>query len=112
MPVSYDGNSILECQVTFNYDRYYFGPINSLDRRVFNSSYNPAPTPPTPGNNPVKLGKTDITLDGTESDSAVMRKVYKQDETNNDVSNTSGDNDIVLDGSESDSEVMKKAVSN
>ena len=111
MPVSYDGNSILECQVTFNYDRYYFGPINSLDRRVFNSSYKPAPTPPTPGNNPVKLGKTDITLDGTESDSAVMRKVYKQDETNNDVSNTSGDNDIVLDGSESDSEVMKKAVS-
>ena len=41
-----------------------------------------------------------------------MRKVYKQDETNKDVSNTSGDNDIFLDGSESDSEVMKKAVSN
>ena len=40
-----------------------------------------------------------------------MRKVYKQDETNIDVSNTSGDTDIVLDGSESDSEVMKKAVS-
>lgn len=33
MPVQYDGNSVLECQVTFAYDRYYFGKIASLDRR-------------------------------------------------------------------------------
>ncbi len=30
MPVSYDGNRVLECQVTFAFDRYFFGKINSL----------------------------------------------------------------------------------
>ena len=30
MPVSYDGNRVLECQVTFTFDRYFFGKINSL----------------------------------------------------------------------------------
>lgn len=33
MPVQYDGNSVLECQVTFAFDRYYFGKITSMDRR-------------------------------------------------------------------------------
>ena len=54
MPVSYDGNSVLECQVTFSYDRYFFGPMQSLDRRVFNSAYKQINTGPMPGNNPAK----------------------------------------------------------
>ena len=39
MPVAYDGNQVLECQVTFAYDRYYFGKISSLDRRNYNKNY-------------------------------------------------------------------------
>lgn len=31
MPVSYDGSRLLECQVTFAYDRYYFGRISGLN---------------------------------------------------------------------------------
>ena len=54
MPVSYDGNSVLECQVTFSYDRYFFGPMQSLDRRVFNSAYKQINTGPMPGNDPAK----------------------------------------------------------
>ena len=54
MPVSYDGNSVLECQVTFSYDRYFFGPMQSLDRRVFNSAYTQINTGPMPGNDPAK----------------------------------------------------------
>ncbi len=54
MPVSYDGNSVLECQVTFSYDRYHFGPIQSLDRRVFNSAYKQIKTGPMAGNDPAK----------------------------------------------------------
>tara|TARA_B100001250_G_scaffold46852_1_gene36695 strand:- start:229 stop:1074 length:846 start_codon:yes stop_codon:yes gene_type:complete len=54
MPVSYDGNNILECQVTFAYDRYFFGPMRSLDRRVFNSAYKQINTGPMPGNDPAK----------------------------------------------------------
>ena len=58
MPVQYDGNSVLECQVTFAYDRYYFGKIASLDRRkpdstishAAESDVNPLNTKP-----PVKL---------------------------------------------------------
>ena len=30
MPVSYDGANVLELQVTFAYDRYFFGKLNSL----------------------------------------------------------------------------------
>ena len=30
MPVSYAGNRVLECQVTFTFDRYFFGKIGSL----------------------------------------------------------------------------------
>ena len=30
MPVSYAGNRVLECQVTFAYDRYFFGKLSSL----------------------------------------------------------------------------------
>ena len=30
MPVSYDGNRVMECQVTFAYDRYFFGKLSSL----------------------------------------------------------------------------------
>ncbi len=33
MPVSYDGNRVLECTVTFAYDRYFFGAIDSRSRR-------------------------------------------------------------------------------
>ena len=58
MPVAYDGNQVLECQVTFTYDRYYFGPINSLDRRVFNSAYKPVDTGTSVGNDPVKSNDT------------------------------------------------------
>lgn len=54
MPVSYDGNSVLECQVTFAYDRYFFGPMRSLDRRVFNSAYKQINTGPMIGNDPAK----------------------------------------------------------
>ena len=54
MPVSYDGNSVLECQVTFSYDRYFFGPLQSLDRRVFNSAYKQINTGPMIGNDPAK----------------------------------------------------------
>ncbi len=31
MPVSYDGANVLELQVTFAYDRYYFGKLTSLN---------------------------------------------------------------------------------
>jgi len=57
MPVSYDGNSVLECQVTFTYDRYYFGKIGSLDRRVFNSAYKPVDTGTSVGNAPEKMNE-------------------------------------------------------
>ena len=39
MPVAYDGNQVLECQVTFAYDRYYFGKMGSLDRRAYAANY-------------------------------------------------------------------------
>ena len=58
MPVSYDGNSVLECQVTFAYDRYFFGPMRSLDRRVFNSAYKQINTGPMIGNDPAKKEAT------------------------------------------------------
>ena len=32
MPVSYEGAQVLECTVTFAYDRYYFGKLDSLSR--------------------------------------------------------------------------------
>lgn len=43
MPVSYEGTRLLECQVTFAYDRYFFGRINSL-------TDTPVSTPAAPGN--------------------------------------------------------------
>ena len=49
MPVSYDGNQVLECQVTFTYDRYFFGPITSVDKRTFYPN-NGVPTPTALGN--------------------------------------------------------------
>ena len=49
MPVSYDGNQVLEVQVTFTYDRYFFGPINSLDKRSFYPNGG-VPTPSSVGN--------------------------------------------------------------
>ena len=33
MPVAYDGNRVLECTVTYAYDRYFFGAIDSRSRR-------------------------------------------------------------------------------
>lgn len=33
MPVAYNGNRVLECTVTFAYDRYYFGAMDSASRR-------------------------------------------------------------------------------
>ena len=75
MPVSYDGNSVLECQVTFSYDRYFFGPMQSLDRRVFNSAYKQINTGPMPGNDPAK--KQDNQSIGKE----ITKKDYKLDET-------------------------------
>ena len=54
MPVSYDGNSVLECQVTIAYDRYYFGKIGSLDRRVFNSAFKDVNSGETPGSSSEK----------------------------------------------------------
>ena len=49
MPVSYDGNQVLECQVTFTYDRYFFGPITSVDKRTYFPN-NGVPTPSAVGN--------------------------------------------------------------
>ena len=39
MPVAYDGNQVLECQVTFAYDRYY----------IVNNQGTPAPAVPQKG---------------------------------------------------------------
>ena len=33
MPVAYNGNRILECSVTFAYDRYFFGAFDSRSRK-------------------------------------------------------------------------------
>ena len=62
MPVSYDGNQVLECQVTFTYDRYFFGPITSVDKRTFYPNAG-VPTPSTIGNQ-VKES-TPVTSDDT-----------------------------------------------
>tara|TARA_B100000131_G_scaffold412_1_gene445 strand:+ start:736 stop:1629 length:894 start_codon:yes stop_codon:yes gene_type:complete len=38
MPVAYNGNRVLECTVTFAYDRYYFGAIDSRSRSMVGSN--------------------------------------------------------------------------
>ena len=82
MPVAYDGNQVLECQVTFAYDRYYFGKMGSLDRRIFASSYKPQITPSAVGNSDEKSydkpvgdsGSSSIyKVDGTEESGFTLR---------------------------------------
>ena len=62
MPVSYDGNQVLECQVTFTYDRYFFGPITSVDKRTFYP--NDGVQTPTALGNQVKES-TNVSVDDT-----------------------------------------------
>ena len=68
MPVAYDGNQVLECQVTFAYDRYYFGKISSLDRRNYNKNYANVSTGDAVGNtNKVENKEVIYKEDGLES---------------------------------------------
>ena len=68
MPVAYDGNQVLECQVTFAYDRYYFGKISSLDRRNYNKNYANVSTGDAVGNtNKVEKKEVIYKEDGLES---------------------------------------------
>ena len=57
MPVSYDGNQVLECQVTFAYDRYYFGNIESLNRNEESASFPQIKVPTNPMNSLDKPSK-------------------------------------------------------
>jgi len=62
MPVSYEGAQVLECTVTFAYDRYYFGKLDSLSRtskvlQQDGASESGAPTIATPS----ATGNTNIT---------------------------------------------------
>ena len=103
MPVAYDGNQVLECQVTFAYDRYYFGKISSLDRRNYNKNYANVSSGTAVGN----TGKDD-------------RKpvIYKEDglestgftKTQADLDAYDGSDQIILDGTETQQEIMKKAI--
>ena len=103
MPVAYDGNQVLECQVTFAYDRYYFGKISSLDRRNYSKNYANVSSVTAVGN----TGKDD-------------RKpvIYKEDglestgftKTQADLDAYDGSDQIILDGTETQQEIMKKAI--
>ena len=64
MPVAYDGNQVLECQVTFAYDRYYFGKMNSLDRRAYAANY---------------ANASSGTAVGNQNKEAALDRPYKED---------------------------------
>ena len=103
MPVAYDGNQVLECQVTFAYDRYYFGKISSLDRRNYNKNYANVSTGDAVGNtNKVEKKEVIYKEDGLESTGFTK--------TQEDLDNYDGSDYIKLDGTETQQEIMKKAI--
>ena len=103
MPVAYDGNQVLECQVTFAYDRYYFGKISSLDRRNYNKNYANVSSGVAVGNSNKDDRKPVIYKeDGLESTGFTKTK--------EDLDNYKGDDYIKLDGTETQQEIMKKAI--
>ena len=103
MPVAYDGNQVLECQVTFAYDRYYFGKISSLDRRNVNKNFANVSSGVAVGNSNKDDRKPVIYKeDGLESTGFTK--------TQEDLDNYKGDDYIKLDGTETQQEIMKKAI--
>ena len=103
MPVAYDGNQVLECQVTFAYDRYYFGKISSLDRRNVNKNYANVSSGVAVGNSNKDDRKPVIYKeDGLESTGFTK--------TQEDLDNYDGSDYIKLDGTETDQQIMKKAI--
>ena len=103
MPVAYDGNQVLECQVTFAYDRYYFGKISSLDRRNYNKNYANVSSGVAVGNSNKDDRKPVIYKEnGLESTGFTK--------TQEDLDNYTGDDYIKLDGTETQQEIMKKAI--
>ncbi len=103
MPVAYDGNQVLECQVTFAYDRYYFGKISSLDRRNVNKNYANVSSGVAVGNSNKDDRKPVIYKeDGLESTGFTK--------TQEDLDNYDGSDYIKLDGTETQQEIMKKAI--
>ena len=103
MPVAYDGNQVLECQVTFAYDRYYFGKISSLDRRNYNKNYANVSSGAAVGNSNKDDRKPVIYKEnGLESTGFTK--------TQEDLDNYTGDDYIKLAGTETQQEIMKKAI--
>lgn len=103
MPVAYDGNQVLECQVTFAYDRYYFGKISSLDRRNYNKNYANVSSGVAVGNSNKDDRKPVIYKeDGLESTGFTK--------TQEDLDNYDGSDQIILTGNETQQEIMKKAI--
>ena len=103
MPVAYDGNQVLECQVTFAYDRYYFGKISSLDRRNYNKNYANVSSGVAVGNSNKDDKKPVIYKEnGLESTGFTQ--------TQEDLDNYDGSDQIILTGNETDQEIFKKAV--
>ena len=103
MPVAYDGNQVLECQVTFAYDRYYFGKISSLDRRNVNKNFANVSSGVAVGNSNKDDRKPVIYKeDGLESTGFTK--------TQEDLDNYDGSDQIILDGTETQQEIMKKAI--
>ena len=103
MPVAYDGNQVLECQVTFAYDRYYFGKISSLDRRNYNKNYANVSSGVAVGNSNKDDRKPVIYKeDGLESTGFTK--------TQADLEAYDGSDQIILDGTETQQEIMKKAI--
>ena len=103
MPVAYDGNQVLECQVTFAYDRYYFGKISSLDRRNYNKNYANVSSGVAVGNSNKDDRKPVIYKEnGLESTGFTK--------TQEDLDNYDGSDQIILTGNETDQEIFKKAV--
>ncbi len=103
MPVAYDGNQVLECQVTFAYDRYYFGKISSLDRRNVNKNFANVSSGVAVGNSNKDDRKPVIYKeDGLESTGFTK--------TQEELDNYDGSDYIKLDGTETQQEIMKKAI--
>ncbi len=77
MPVSYGNNKVLECQVTFAYDRYFFGKINSLKKTGYDlqdmdgAQTHVTHTPNAPGNGNIVAG-------GSHADGIKLQTVKDQ----------------------------------
>tara|TARA_B100000029_G_C17181270_1_gene817061 strand:+ start:135 stop:461 length:327 start_codon:yes stop_codon:yes gene_type:complete len=80
MPVSYDGNQVLECQVTFAYDRYYFGNIESLNRNEESASF-PQIKPPTNPMNSLDKPSKGSTGEVNDKPTSDLKVGEKNDET-------------------------------